>query len=1013
MKKYIPALLISLFFGVQFLSGINLHAQPGNLDSLWTVANDQSVDDSSRVKAMIGYCLSIRFFAPDSAISLLYQYKELAESLENSQWKGILYIALGLSYLHKHELKLAEDFFLQSLPIQIQRKDSFRLGGLKVNLGNVYSEMGKYDLALSYYQEALDVLEPINHKPYIRNALANIGAVYASQGLYPQALDLFLKFIKITTDPGFEEGEIGRSDLFGMYMNISEVHKQMGNKEEAREYLIKGLNLSENNGDSAAFFIINDRLVELLMLEDTASSIPYYKQKVQRASQAGDHYGVSSSLLKLGHIAFHFEKWADARKYYQESAEILIKIGKMSEFPAIANQVGNSYLKLSDYAQAIVWCRKGLDQTILTNQYQAQKDGCNCLYQAYKAQGDKTQALANLEKVLILQDSIFNQEQVKKVTQQSLEFQFNQQQIADSVAFVQQQATIDIAHQKQLSSRNYLLFGGLGLALLAFIFFRYRQQLKTREQELQLQRERERKEQLAELDSMKSRFFANISHEFRTPLTLILGQNEQLQFESEKPENLSKYDMVDRNGRRLLELINQVLDLSKIESGKLGLTYQQTDLIPFLKNLFFSFESLADQKTISLHFENHQEELWAIIDPEKMERIMFNLISNAIKFTPEQGRITIKVSSVEDHVNIQVLDTGAGISEDDLPYIFDRFYQVEGANAVSSGTGIGLALVKELVDMHQGDISVSSKPNEGSTFTLNLPVKPEGEITQIPPETFASQVYPTPSQLMKEAETAVIASETIGEVERVLIVEDNPDVRTYLHEQLAGFGYQVIEAEDGLIGLEQARTHLPDLIISDVMMPNLDGMGFAKEVRQDERTSHIPLILLTAKASEESRITGLETGVDDYLVKPFNRRELKARVANLIQQRKQLQQKFSTSLQIKPSEVSAVPMDQVFLQKVIDTIEENMGNEQLDLTMLSEAVGMSITHLNRKLNALIGQSGAKMIRSMRMQRAADLLQNQAMTVAEAAFAVGFSEPTNFSRNFKKQFGVAPSEYGGK
>ncbi|MEZ4851209.1 MAG: response regulator, partial [Bacteroidia bacterium] len=358
----------------------------------------------------------------------------------------------------------------------------------------------------------------------------------------------------------------------------------------------------------------------------------------------------------------------------------------------------------------------------------------------------------------------------------------------------------------------------------------------------------------------------------------------------------------------------------------------------------------------------------------------------------------------------QVIDTGRGIPEEDLPHVFDRFYQVKDAHPTSSGTGIGLALVKELVEMHQGDISVFSIPKQGSTFSVKIPVSPEGEVNQVPADTFSSQLHPTPSQIMKEAETVAIAVATGEDAGRVLIVEDNPDVRKYLQEQLEGLGYQVIAAEDGLIGLDKAKEHLPDLIISDVMMPNLDGFGFAKGIREDEKTSHIPLIMLTAKASEESRITGLETGVDDYLTKPFNRRELKARVANLIQQRKQLQQKFSTSLQIKPSEVSAVPMDQVFLKKVIDTIEENMGNENLDLTMLSEAAGMSATHLNRKLNALIGQSGAKLIRSMRMQRAADLIKSKSMNLAEVGFSVGINEAANFTRMFKRQFGVTPSEY---
>ncbi len=474
----------------------------------------------------------------------------------------------------------------------------------------------------------------------------------------------------------------------------------------------------------------------------------------------------------------------------------------------------------------------------------------------------------------------------------------------------------------------------------------------------------------------------------------------------------SKLDMAFRNGKRLLQLINQLLDLSKLEAGSMKLHATKRDVVPILKNPYFSFESLAEQRKLSMAFQCDEASLPLFFDEDKLEKVFFNLLSNAIKFTPEGGKIAIMVKKAEPpfSVEITIRDTGIGIPAERLPNVFDRFFQVDSSRTRErEGTGIGLALVKEFVELHGGKVSVRSQEGFGTDFVVLLP-QGEGSLDEKPPSEKQSDFDSMLLTLAENTPQAIAKKKADSTALQLLIVEDNADVRTYLHEHLVEAGYQVLEAVNGEEGITVAQEYLPDLILTDVMMPRMDGHEFSRQIRSDERTSHIPIIMLTAKAAEEDKIEGLETGVDDYLTKPFSSKELLVRVANLIRLRQQLRERFSTATVIRPNEVSAVSLDQIFLQKVMEAIEENMGDEQFGLEPLSQAVNMSPTTLNRKLNALIGQPAGNLLRSMRLQRAAELLAQNAGNVTEIAYQVGFSVPENFSRSFKKLFGCSPLEY---
>lgn len=519
---------------------------------------------------------------------------------------------------------------------------------------------------------------------------------------------------------------------------------------------------------------------------------------------------------------------------------------------------------------------------------------------------------------------------------------------------------------------------------------------------------------LKELDQLKSQFFANISHEFRTPLTLILGQTESVMSSAVGINEKEKLQVANRNARRLMTLINELLDLSKLEAGSMELKAQPHNIVSFLKSLFWSFESLAEKQKITLKFDSEKENIPVLYDPDKMEKIFYNLLSNALKFTAENGIIEIIIRITESsRVEITVRDSGKGISEDKLPHIFNRFYQADSSiTREHEGSGIGLALTKELTELHKGTITAKSKEGLGSSFIISLPLGDETseKVGAIDASEYSFQETIDSFERDDNGTEEVNTDRQVDpKKEIILIVDDNNDVRIYIKEQLEK-EYRVIEAVNGKDGIIQADRYIPDLIISDVMMPEMDGYQFSGGIRRNEKTSHIPIIMLTAKASLDDRIEGLETGVDAYLTKPFSAKELQVRVKNLISQREQLRRRFSKATIIKPSEVSTDSVDQQFLKKTVSFIEAAFEDENFSAGDLAEKVNMSLSQLNRKLNALIDQPAGQLIRSLRLQRAADLLKQNAGTVAEICYTVGFNDQAYFSRAFKKQFQCSPSDF---
>lgn len=512
--------------------------------------------------------------------------------------------------------------------------------------------------------------------------------------------------------------------------------------------------------------------------------------------------------------------------------------------------------------------------------------------------------------------------------------------------------------------------------------------------------------QLKELDMLKSRFFANISHEFRTPLTLILGPLEDRLMQDQEEKIGEEDRMMHRNAQRLLRLVNQLLDLSRLESGSMQLVPEKGALAAFFRAVIAAFDSLAQQQQIEFDVQIPSREWETGYDRDKLEKILYNLLANAFKFTPVGGRVSVLVKFEETlaRYSIRVHNTGSWIPMDQQPLIFDRFYQL-GTDS-HQGTGIGLALVKELVNLQGGTIGVKSDADSGTEFQLQLPILEAGEnpVRELPNSSAPAEVSAPILQAVLPDVSAIDTS-----LPEILLVEDNADVRAYLRGRIDS-DYQIREAVDGVEGFEMAREHVPDLIITDLMMPRMDGVDLCRKLKTDERTSHIPIILLTAKANIESRIEGLETGADEYLTKPFHQQELLTRVRNLIRQRKLLRERFRKELILQPRELALTSVDERFLDRVVTLVENHLEDPDFSVKSFREELGMSKTQVHRKLTALTDQAPSEFIRTYRLKRAAQLLAAHHENVSQIAFSVGFNNLSYFAKCFKEQFGVSPSQY---
>ncbi len=555
----------------------------------------------------------------------------------------------------------------------------------------------------------------------------------------------------------------------------------------------------------------------------------------------------------------------------------------------------------------------------------------------------------------------------------------------------------------------FILFAAL------VVFFGY---VIRRRERIKYDRQRElmEYERIHEMDAMKIRFFTNVSHEFRTPLTLILTPLEKLIRELKDPSVKDQLNVVVRNARRLLALVNQLLDFRKIEERGIVLYRSKADIVAFVKEVALSFSDLFESKSINFVIDSNVDSLQVSFDSDKLEKIIFNLLSNAFKFSPENGEVKLQVEYLADSVGgigdnntgkvrISVSDKGIGIPPGNQEKIFERFFQADSEGAHNLGSGIGLAITREFVRLHGGKIHVESQPGRGSIFIVDLPVVLDEDVG-------VSSLSQMEISTGKQKGHVAAAEPAMDDSQKplLLIVEDNEDLRFYLKENLRT-QYRIVEAANGNEGLEKASSVFPDVVISDIMMPGMDGVALCKALKTDSKTSHIPVILLTAKVSSEQEIEGLGAGADDYITKPFNYEILAIKIHKQIELRQKLRVKLEKQhFDIAPGEIGVTSLDEKFIKKAAGFVEKNIANTELSVEMFSREMGVSRGHLYNKIVALTGKTPTEFIRIMRLKRGAQLLGKSQLNVGEVAFKVGFNDPKYFSRYFKEEFGVSPSEY---
>jgi signal transduction histidine kinase/DNA-binding response OmpR family regulator len=867
---------------------------------------------------------------------------------------------------------------------------------------------GEFKNALPSAQRALALAKKADYKPQILESLENCALIYVQLGHWDKAVEASHTGLAIAHEI---------HDTVGLLNNLNVLataQMQLNQYAESEKRFRECLEIAGRAG----------RLFEMARAHTSLGEL-YGKQRRWQAcieaSEAGARLfrqfeylnGEAIALIDLAKAQYELGDLAKSRSTYQQMLDITRQIGsRQIEGVALAG-LGQIDIETGRYEEALanLLLAEKLGREI--NSHALLKSVYASLEKLYFARREFAQARVYSQKYAIAADSVFSEGMLSRVTNFQVRYE-----TAEKEAQLHQQ-TLQIEREK---SRKNLLLGGLALAVLALLslyqYFRNRQKIQQKEAALALALEHAEAEKLRELDQTKSAFFTNISHEFRTPLTLILGPVHQW-LESAKSAGQDTaavpargLDLVRRNANRLLDLINQLLDLSKLESGGMRLSVAQGNPLQSLRVLANAFESMAEQGSIRYEIAIPQTPVTAWFDRDKLEKIAANLLSNAFKHTPPGGTVTFRAEVQNGWLRFEISDTGAGIPEEALNKIFDRFYQVEGQGKERKGTGIGLALVRELVTLHHGAVSVQSTLGTGSVFRVEMPAgradfSPEerSEITVLQlPETFKLlDNYARPSILPPEN-----IKKTSDELPLCLVVEDNLELQGYIREQLEGT-FRVLPAPNGHEGLLAAIQHIPDLVISDVMMPEMDGNQLCAALKTDERTSHIPVVLLTARAGRESKIEGLEIGADDYLTKPFDTRELLVRAQNLVRQRETMRKQFSRTVVLQPKAIALTSADERFLQRIQENLDENLGNDQFSVEELASAVGMSRSQLHRKLTALIDQPPVEFIRNFRLRRAKEMLEAGTGNVSEIGYAVGFSSPAYFSKVFRDTFGMAPSE----
>lgn len=919
---------------------------------------------------------------PRSVAQDAHQIDSLLRELEKAEGAKKVVILVDISHAYLNVSRPLALKYANLAYADAEKMDSVRLMGVSLNgIGNVYQNDGQYQKAIQAHSKALSIQEKIGDQKGMGISFSGIGLIYDLIGEDSLALEYQFKSLALGKKVGDTKG-VGVA-----YNNIGIIYSDLGHYDKTREYFEKALELYRQTGDERRVADEYSNLASLnISLENYTKAIYYEERSFRIRKKLGNLKGICISMMNLGNAYSILGKYDKALHYLQGAIDSARALGDLFEGES-------AYSFLSDHYERTRHYKNALDAE---------------------------------RKRAALQDSLLGQEKRKALAQLQVAFETGRKE--QEIKLLNQEKDLQQAQIRQQELiRNFSIAGAFAVILVLLLFYRQykiRQEKKRLELGQQLELQRIEGEKLQEIDQLKTNFFTNIAHEFRTPLTLLMGPAEQIMDDSREPSTRKMAKLIHRNTRHLLKLVNQLLDISRLDAGMEKLQPVKGDFIAFLKGLTMSFESLAEQKNIRLEFHPEEGTLFMNFDHDRLEKVFSNLLSNAFKFSDPGGCVSV---SVEETVNadgtgrkmlqVKVKDSGVGIPEDQLAAVFDRFYR---GHLHAGGTGIGLALARELVALHDGSIAVESKTGEGSVFTVQLPVDRTFKPAEAPAgvrkdlRTGQSAGDHNPNEQVEAIVSENVKTPPVpgdpGSGEIVLVIEDNADVRQFIARTLQK-QFTVLQAAHGEAGVRMAIAHVPDLVISDVMMPGMDGYEACRKIKSNEKTSHIPVVLLTAKAGMDSKLEGLETGADDYLSKPFHGRELLTRVKNLIDTRKALWAKYSsdTAEGIEQASVAGHSQESAFLRKAREAVMSHLDNEDFGVQELSEHLAMSRTQLHRKLKALTSGSASQFVRGIRLQKGKEMLASGDYNVAEVAYRVGFNSPSYFASCFMEQYGYAPSE----
>lgn len=952
------------------------------IDSLRQILETQS-SDSNKVNTYLQFFFTDLYYTdPAEVIQFTKKAMRLSQKINYTKGEVEAYNSLGYIYRLRSSHDSAFYYFKKGKLLAETVNYTPGLLDAYIGFGNTYNQLSRWQEAIFEFKRAEEVALAADNLSIAASANNNLGNISLAQGALQDALIFYQKAADIGP-PSIKEVAL---------VNIALVHIELNNPEKAIVYLLEAKEMTNQSENWYALAFINQHLGSL---ERSKSNLPealdYYQKAMDIYKSINERQFYSEVLSSVASVYYEKKLYLKALAAYEESLQIQKEISHYGGWCNSLHGMGEVYLAMGNISaseKALIEALNIADaNTLLTYK----DDVVLTLSKLYKNSGRYKKALGYHELYKQLSDSLLNQEKQEQIAELETRFETKQkQQEIELLSAENQIANLNVLQQTNF--RNYLIIIAFILAILVAVAYN-RVQVKAKANK-----------KLQELDSLKTNFFTNISHEFRTPLTLILNPIENILTDQNDSAIRNDLLLVQRNGQRLLELTNQLLDLSKLEAGKLKLAVSEHELSEFLKICIASFDSLAASKKIKFKTDLKNAPKSAYFDHDNLQKILNNLLSNAFKFTPEGGEVVLEVKQENTIMHISVRDSGTGISAKEQEKIFDRFYQNDHNQA--GGSGIGLRLTKELVLLHHGMISLDSTVGVGSSFKFSIPIVES-----------AYQKNEIDSSLTMSKKPVGTFNDPIlwnqikdnGGRPIALVVEDNLDLSHHIKSVLSE-KYTVFEAKNGEVGIERAMELIPDIIISDWMMPKMDGLEFCKKVKEDQRSSHIPIIMLTAKADVSSKLEGLKTGADEYLTKPFNTEELLTRIENLITQRARLKSIYSKRITVSPSKIEVTDPNEAFLQKILFIVESHIEDNEFTVEKLQGEMAMSRMQLHRKLKALTDLSANEFIRNLRLQRAADLLSSNGLQVSEVAYKSGFNSLSYFTQCFKEKYGVTPSQY---